>query len=192
MAGPRGRRPGQRLFVALAPPAAVGEALLAWTRDRRGQAPGTRPVPAEQLHVTLAFLGARTVAEIDPIADALASAVAERGGRPLPQLRLGSPLWLPPRRPRVLAAEVHDDAGELDDLQAAIATALERAIGWREERPFRAHLTLARMRSDAAPDRRTLPATPAATFVPDAVILYRSHLEPSGARYEPLERLPLT
>lgn len=193
MAGHRGRRPGQRLFVALDPPVAVREALLAWTRQQRGQAPAMRAVPAEQLHVTLAFLGARTATEIDPIAHAVAEAVATvSDGRPLPRLRLGGPLWLPPRRPRVLAAEVHDDgAGELLALQAAVAAGLRDAIGWEEERRFLPHLTLARMRSDAAPDRRSLPATPAAEFEPEAVVVYRSHLEPTGARYEAIERLAL-
>ncbi len=51
-------------------------------------------------------------------------------------------------------------------------------------------MTVARTR--AAPRRHTeLPATPSLRFRISEAVLYRSHLEPSGARYEPVARAPL-
>ena len=68
-----------RLFCALElPPATVAE-LAAWqaehlghARQRPAQEHGGRIVPAENLHITLAFLGSRPAAEVPAIAGALA------------------------------------------------------------------------------------------------------------------------
>lgn len=162
------------------------------------------------LHVTLCFLGERPVTEIDAIAQALAECAV-----PIGELRVGAPVWLPPRRPRALAVEVHDAPAQ-DGLSAAsggergesLATlhdellgALSRACGYREEkRRFRGHITLARVRGAYTRGRararvyrleRPLPPTPALSFTPGALILYRSWLSSEGASYEALARLTL-
>jgi 2'-5' RNA ligase len=41
------------------------------------------------------------------------------------------------------------------------------------------------------PGERMLTATPALSFSPDSLALYRSWLSPEGASYEPLERVAL-
>ncbi len=150
-----------------------------------------RVLDPELLHVTLCFLGSRPLDELAAIGDALASCTG-----PVGELSLGAPLWLPPRRPRTLAVEVHDDPnGGLHALQAQLTGALAIACGFREERRrFRPHVTVARMRD--RPERhgherrvereRALPATPAVAFAATEVVLYRSWLSPDGASYEPL------
>jgi 2'-5' RNA ligase len=186
-----------RLFVAVDPPAAVREALLAWARAavarlhaQRGResAADVRLLEPEGLHVTLCFLGARPVEEIELIAALLARCAARVG-----ELSLGAPLWLPPRRPRTLAVEVHDGEGGLAGLQEALSKALADATGWEaERRRFRAHITVARMRGRGAGRRSSpagalaLPATPPLRFTPASVVLYRSWLSPAGASYEAL------
>ncbi|MGX6448666.1 RNA 2',3'-cyclic phosphodiesterase [Patulibacter sp. S7RM1-6] len=179
---------GPRLFVALDPPEDVREALAAWGRDGRRAVPGLRLVPPGHLHVTLAFLGARDPGEVRPIADAVVGAAETHGAL---DLAIGARLWLPPRRPRVLAVEIHDDRGDLRALQAATADALLSAVGWSEDRAFRPHLTVGRLRPEAAPRDRALGPTPPREFAGAAVTLYRSFLEPDGARYVPVERVPL-
>jgi 2'-5' RNA ligase len=96
--------------------------------------------------VTLCFLGAIAAGEVAGIATAVRSAL---DGRPAPSLTLGEPLWLPPRRPRVLAVALDDLTGALGALQSAVSAALVRG-GWYEEerRPFLAHVTVARVRRD--------------------------------------------
>jgi 2'-5' RNA ligase len=185
-----------RLFVAVDPPAEVRAQLLAWARTaiarvhkegRRGAAE-MRLLEPEALHVTLCFLGGRPVEEIESIGAVLAGC-AERVG----ELSLGAPLWLPPRRPRALAVEVHDVDGGLAHLQGALREALARATGWEpERRRFRAHITLARTRGRSGALRSSqagqllLPATPPLSFTPASVVLYRSWLSPAGASYEAL------
>src|SRR5262249_57475039 len=72
--------------------------------------------------------------------------------------------------------------------------ALERAAvaqGFApEERPFRAHLTLGRVRERRFPDVADL-AVGAEEVAVEEAVLYRSELAPTGACYTPLERLAL-
>ena len=58
-------------------------------------------------------------------------------------------------------------------------------------RPFRPHVTVARVRRGPRPSR-DLPDPPRATFAGEAVTLFRSHLGRGPARYEALERVELT
>jgi len=186
-----------RLFVAVDPPASVREELLAWARATVASLPlrrggnalaDVRLLEPEALHLTLCFLGARPVGEIEEIGSVLSSC-AERVG----ELSLGAPLWLPPRRPRALAVEVHDPDGGLARLHGAVDKALADATGWQaERRRYKAHITVARMRGRAAPWRASqarepaLPATPPLSFTPASIVLYRSWLSPAGASYQAL------
>jgi 2'-5' RNA ligase len=181
----------------------VREQLVAWARTalreanrRSGDSP-PRILDAELLHVTLCFLGARRADEIDAIAAQLAACAGPAG-----ELSLGAPLWLPPRRPRALAVELHDDQSRLASLQKAVAAAMEehgdsplaskgRPAAPTRHRDFRPHITVARMRSGTAPRERTLPPTPALSFVPTELVLYRSWLSPDGASYEPVSTHPI-
>jgi RNA 2',3'-cyclic 3'-phosphodiesterase len=183
--------PAARLFVAVDPPPGVCEELAAWARTavrelgpRGGPAP-VRVLDPELLHVTLCFLGNRPVEEIATIGEALSECAM-----PVGELSIGAPLWLPPRRPRALAVEVQDDSeGGLVALHGALIDVLARVCGHREERRrFRAHVTLARMREGprGAARERVLPVTPALSFRPPAIVLYRSWLSPEGASYEAL------
>ncbi len=107
-------------------------------------------------------------------------------------LSLGEVLWLPPRRPRVVAVQVLDGDGALGRLQSELSRVLQ-AGGWYEpeRRPFNPHITVARLGRDrdAAPSTLTSPSAP--SFAASAVTLYRSRTGPGGARYEPLERIAL-
>lgn len=231
------RHASARLFVAIDPPDQVRQALAAWARTALRQAgaragtgpPGTggarsragrsgagqplRVLGPETLHVTLCFLGDQPVGEIQAIADQMASVAAEAG-----ELTVGAPLWLPPRRPRALAVELHEDTGRLGALHRRLLGALSdicdldghgrgagRSRGGRgagadhgggdvaggRRRRFRPHVTVARMRHGAAPRERMLAPTPPLSFTPRELVLYRSWLSPSGASYEAIGRCPL-
>ena len=174
-----------RLFVAADLPVPV-RTELARFRDAADPAVW-RPVADDALHVTLAFLGHRPEGDAD-----LAAAAIDAAAGPVPRLALGAALLLPPRRARVLCAAVHDPDGALSALQQRVSDGLEAAgIYTPERRAFRAHATVARLRTGArAP--RALPdglAPERLEFGADAVTLYRSHLGRGGARYEPLHRV---
>jgi 2'-5' RNA ligase len=177
----------QRLFVAVDPPTAVAEELTSWARAQRGGSQGMRIVEPRNVHLTLAFLGERTAGEIANVTRAMSEAAIGGG---VNALRTGEPLLLPPRRPRVLAVTVTDSGGRLAELQDALVAELGRLVGFRAERAFRPHLTLARLRRDARPPH-ALEAPPQLQFDARELVLHRSHLEPAGARYEVVERVTL-
>jgi RNA 2',3'-cyclic 3'-phosphodiesterase len=194
--------PTARLFAAVDPPRAVCHELSAWVREAAGAlragagrdadaAPAkVRVLAPDTLHVTLCFLGGRPVEEIDALAVALDAASHHAAGR----LTLGAPLWLPPREPRSLSLEVHEQPGGwLTELQRALGDAFAGAVDWQpERRRFRPHLTVARLGRSGKPSRRArggghalpLPPTPQLEFTPAEVVLYRSWLDPQGASYE--------
>jgi 2'-5' RNA ligase len=181
------RRATARLFAALEPPLGVREQLAAWARAARRCGRQMRLLERQDMHVTLCFLGSRPVEEIEPLGATVTACATAVGG-----LELGAPLWLPPRRPRVLAVEVGDPQGELAALQTAVADALAQACGWEpEHRRFRPHVTVARMREGAAPRRRELDPTPALTFDGEYLTLFRSWLSREGVSYEAIARVGL-
>jgi RNA 2',3'-cyclic 3'-phosphodiesterase len=166
--------------------------------SRRSGAP-PRVLDAELLHVTLCFLGNRPAEEIDAIAAQLAAC-----GDPAGDLSLGAPLWLPPRRPRALAVELHDDDGQLARLQAQVVATLQEVGGWQSggeapgevgaagaRRRFHPHVTVARMGRGTARFERVLPPTPSLSFTPSELVLYRSWLSPEGASYEAVATHPI-
>jgi 2'-5' RNA ligase len=171
-----------RLFVALELPSPVRQALERWRRAAPRRVSGLRMVDTAALHVTLCFLGWRFEQEIEDIGAACAEAIA--GWGPL-ALSLGDPVWLPQRRPRVLAVGIEDSSGALAGLQASLSTELSVG-GWyaRETRPFLGHVTVARVHRGARARPTNLPGLPAMDFRAIQVTLYRSRLGPSGARYE--------
>jgi RNA 2',3'-cyclic 3'-phosphodiesterase len=210
------RAPSARLFVAVDPPEQVAAQLAAWARtaarERRSgggaQQQALRVLEPELLHVTVCFLGNRPVEEIQSLTDELSAC-----DRPAVRLSVGAPLWLPPRRPRALAVELHDKDGTLARIHAEVTSRLETADqtpldqtrerhgASAKPRRFHPHITVARMRADGRGRRprgpsgehgeSLLPPTPSLSFVPAELVLYRSWLSPQGAGYEPLSALPL-
>jgi 2'-5' RNA ligase len=184
-----------RLFVALELPDAARAALAAF-RDAAADPAVWRPLPDGSLHLTLAFLGHRPEADVPAVVDALRGQALRA-----PRLVLGEALALPPRRPRVLTAEVLDPDGTLGDLQAAVSRDLAAAALYEPEtRPYRPHATVARLRPDARPPRETRGQTPRFTagspepleFHGEALTLFQSQLRRGGAQYEALARFPLS
>lgn len=99
---------------------------------------------------------------------------------------LGGYVCLPaPARARVVALGIEDGKGVLLRLFERVASALEReGLFRRETRPFRPHLTIARLRE---PRKLGLTADmPRVEFEVRSVCLYRSVLSREGARYEVL------
>lgn len=172
-----------RLFVALDLPKPIVDALVAWRAPLVRELDALRAVPSASVHVTLAFLGWQAEESIVP----LARLVEELTAAGVAGLALGEPLWLPRRRPRVLAVALEDRHGQLAALQAQLVEQLVTG-GWHEPeaRPYLPHVTVARVRGGAAMRTRELTPPPALAFDGAAIVLYRSRLSPEGARYEPL------
>jgi 2'-5' RNA ligase len=171
-----------RLFVALDLPAPARAALAAF-RDRAADPDVWRPLTDASLHVTLAFLGHRPEEHAEAVADVL----RRLEDRPAPALSLGTALLLPPRRARVLTVALVDPDGALGRLQAALAGSLIAAgLHEPEARPFRPHVTVARLRPGARAPRAVAAEPEPLAFAAGSVVLYRSHVGRGGAVYEPL------
>lgn len=174
------------MFVAGCLPAAVRGELGRWARSALGPGGGggVRRVDQQAMHLTLCFLGDQPLGSADELAGALgavAEAVAAVG-----VLAVGTPVLLPPRRPRALAVQIGDPSGALAGLRGALVAEIGSAIGWEAgPQRFLPHVTLARLRAGAVGPTVLVP-TPALRFELDGVALFRSYLEPDGARYEEL------
>lgn len=180
---------GWRLFVALELPRDVRATLSHW-RDGVLEA-GLRPVGGDDLHVTLCFLG---LCQTDSVA-AICRACSGIGGSGRALLRIGEALWLPRRRPGVLAVAVEDLDRKLADAQAALAQALASIGAYRPEaRAFLPHVTVARVGRRGRVRSRDLERPPSLGFEGERVTLYRSVLgggAGGGSRYDALHTVDL-
>jgi 2'-5' RNA ligase len=177
-----------RLFVALELPTSTRDILARWREAPLREISALRPVPSEHLHATLCFLGSRPAGEIE----AIAAACGVVAGEPPVASGLGEALWLPRRRPGVLAVALSDPDGALVRVQATLSAALV-AGGWYapESRPFLAHVTVARVPKNARIKAFVLDPPPPVDVLCSRVTLYRSRLGSAGARYEPLSVVSL-
>lgn len=171
-----------RLFTAVRVPDEQLEWLEAATADLRG-IEGARWTGASGRHVTLNFLGWIPSAGVDRVIEAVDAAAGRHEAAPATLAGLGT--FPRERRARVLWAGVNDPAGLLPALARDLGEALRPAGYEPEDRPYTAHVTLARFKTPRSlagllPD---LPEAPAA-FAVDRVTLFRSRLSPSGSRYE--------
>lgn len=174
-----------RLFIAVSLGDEDRRSLIAWAREAVGGDRGMRVIAAEQVHLTLAFLGHRPLDDVGPLAELVESF----SGAPAPALSTGAALWLSPRRPHVLTVAVNDETGALGALHASVWDGLEELGFEREERRFRPHLTVARVRHGWTPPGAALRPTPALDLDVRGLALMRSFLGGAGpARYEALAR----
>lgn len=177
-----------RSFVGLPLPAQATRALEALQNGL----PAARAVPAEDMHITLAFL--------DDQPEAVLRALAEELGdmKTLPfQIVLSGIKLLGGRRPGAVA--VNADRGEaLAALQARVVRTVHGAGIDLERRRFKPHVTIFRL-----PRQLELTETSriqtwisnTACFAPisypvDRMMLYRSRLAKTGATYDVLAEFP--
>lgn len=178
-----------RLFLAVAL-TAEARARLTFLIDQFGGGPlPGNPVPPPNWHLTLRFLGATDEIRYDRVLAALDQ--IELGKRfPLTLSGLGA--FPHGRRASVLWVAVKGGADRMDSLAKVVEEAVQQVGFEPEDRPFRPHLTLSRLRphQDLQPllDR---PAPAPVRFPVEAVTLYRSRQGVPGTSYEPREEFPL-
>lgn len=199
-----------RTFVAVELPAPARRLLLDLQRRlertlRDAHAGGlVRWTDAQNLHLTLRFLGETSVAQRDIVEGQLTSRVSQFPAFDLTLHDLGVfPNW---RRPNIVWVGFAGATAHLALVQGAVEQAVTQADFAAEDRPFSPHLTIGRIKKDAnTPDRQrlgeilqqeqgrsqTLLAAAAAQFTVDAIALIQSDLRPSGPVYTTLSSYSL-
>jgi len=181
-----------RAFLAIPLSEEVRAAACASREVLAASGDGWRFVRDDGLHVTMRFLG-----ELDPsgrgaLDTACLQAVSVEARLPL--RLIGADVVPSRRRPKILWLGVVDESaeGRLARLAGRLESAV-RSLGFPpEERPFSAHVTLARARRGT---RVLIPPVEQigdlGSFVADRVVLYRSGLLPGGSVYHEEASYPL-
>ncbi|MDY6943037.1 MAG: RNA 2',3'-cyclic phosphodiesterase [Pseudomonadota bacterium] len=177
------------MFFAIPWPGKLVEELHRATEPIREAHLPIRWIPAQNIHLTLRYLGSQPTAEVDAWVSRAQDALA---ALPPVEVDLTALAWFPsPRRARMLAAMV----AATPSLHA-ISERLEhlaRAAGLQAEtRPFRPHLTVARMRRPAAMDWPVHTIPVAQHLITHEIMLVRSELRPEGAKYEDVAAISLS
>jgi RNA 2',3'-cyclic 3'-phosphodiesterase len=183
-----------RLFVAVNLPEPVRNQLYADTAALRATTDRVRWVAAPSLHVTLKFLGQQDDQRVGDLERALALVA---GRHPPIDVRTGEVGAFPNfRRPRVVWVGMTGAAA-----LTALAEDIDRTLAGlgvpTETRPFRAHLTLGRVKEEIKPaEARVLETAGSAPIAPRGfsirtVDLMQSELGPGGSRYSVVAAVPL-
>lgn len=181
-----------RLFVAVLLAPEIRRRLARALAVLRGAGGPVAWVAPENLHLTLKFLGELPDSQLSDALEAVRRVAGRTGSFGLEVEGVSA---FPERRPRVIAARASDSPPTLSRLAGALEDALSPLGVPREERPFKAHVTLGRIRE--GPQSELLQAVAALSgerFGEQAVTeiaLLHSRLTPAGAVYAALEEFPL-
>lgn len=187
-----------RLFVAID---VSDETRAQLTRVRRAlqcrldvvrKPPRVTWVAAHAAHVTLRFIGEVSEETAEKVREAL-SAPFDRDAYDI-EFR-GVAAFPNSRRPRVLWIDAVQGQDVTAALAAAVNARLDPILGKGEDRGFRAHLTVGRVKEPARVDwdaafRAITPGRTVSRI--DHVTLYQSNTSPKGPTYTALLTTPLT
>ena len=187
-----------RAFVALCLDDRTRATLNAEIERLRPLSRAVAWVPAQNLHLTLKFLGEQSEDTLAAAVDALAEAAVST---PFTLALHGLGAFPGMERPRILWVGVAEGALEARALQTRVDTALQHHGFAPDSRPWHAHLTVGRVfdprrwRRDTSPAMLEALARAAAsgfgTLPVARIVLMRSDLSPSGARYRELHAVEL-
>lgn len=181
-----------RAFLAIEIPRAIQLAIWQSTSPLRNElGPCLRWTPAENIHLTLKFLGDISPASVDELTQAVRASVdsipafdIQVGGfGSFPNFKRARILWVGAQAPT-----------ELDALFQGVESACARVRFERETRAFSPHLTIARVKADiSAAERNKISRLLEAATIDvlgaarvDSVHLFKSDLRPSGVVYTKL------
>jgi RNA 2',3'-cyclic 3'-phosphodiesterase len=180
-----------RLFVAIAIPNEVRAALVELLEELRKVAPKVKWVHAENLHVTLKFLGEADAKKLGQIETTLR---AIRSSQPVTLDFKALGFFPNEKRPRIFWAGM-ESSTNLRPLAEDIDRGLHSLGFPLEERPFMPHLTLAHFNPPGLPPNLSAAAKQhsAQTFgslVARDFHLVESKLKSTGAEYTTVQSFP--
>jgi RNA 2',3'-cyclic 3'-phosphodiesterase len=183
-----------RLFIAINLPADIRSAIYDDTSPLRASVNAVKWVSAPSLHVTVKFLGEQEDRLVGELGHALETVAARHASLRVrttefgafPNFRRPRVVWVGMTGAEALGALAHD----VDVAVAGFGVPIET-------RPFRAHLTIGRVKRELSPiEAAALGAAarargPAREFSIRTIDLMQSELGPGGSRYSVLAAVPL-
>lgn len=182
-----------RTFVAIDLPGPIQAALAGFVQILRQANAPVSWVKPDRIHLTLKFLGDVPEEQVPALCEALQSVAG--GAAPFMLQAAGCGAFPTLKQMRVVWVGVRGDVEALRALQTGVEEALG-PLGFQPEgRPFRAHLTVGRVKGSqrARVLQETLLSSQdfsAEAFDVTELVLYKSVLRPEGAQYTPLCRAP--
>ena len=182
-----------RTFIALELPAGLKAGLARMQKTFMQSTGGVKWVRPESIHLTLTFLGATSMEQVDTVCGVLDHLT--RNAAPFSFDVTGVGAFPNSRNPKVIWAgmQVED---RLNAFHQNLETALA-AMGFAaEDRPFAPHLTLGRLRDglarkDIAGLIEQFSSERFGRFEADHIIFFKSELKPSGPVYTALKDITL-
>ena len=181
-----------RVFCAVELPEVVRKQLEQHILKLRKQIPDAAASwsRVENIHLTLKFFGNVAIDRIPSISAAASRTVAEFATFPIEVGKTGA--FPRPSRPQVLWIGVNDPSGQLSALQERLENECAADGFQKENRAYRPHLTIARIRK---PEGARLLADAHLQMRFDTtevelneLILFRSELSPKGSRYTAISK----
>lgn len=186
--------PVVRVFFAIDLPLPVKEKLGSFIgalkkKSRTNAIRWSKPV---NLHITLQFLSEMRAEHIALLVENVRAKI--EGAIHHSTLTLGKVHLFPsPYRPRVMFLDVTPQA-DLAQLSQLIGHGIKATDYEIEDKPYRAHLTIGRIKHAHGVDLKflsTVDVPEIGDIDVNEVVLYRSEPLPEGSRYTPLERISL-
>jgi 2'-5' RNA ligase len=182
-----------RTFIALPLPADAHKMLEELRRPLLDLGADVRWTPIESIHLTVKFLGEIEPSVLPALADGIRRVVLNSGGFSVRLQGLGAFPSL--RSPNILWCGIQGDVGMLQALQQAVESACSQLGFAPEQRPFKPHLTLGRIRRrrHLRPLLDCIRINSPLECVADIerINIYQSSLSPRGAIHKILESFPL-
>ncbi len=183
-----------RAFVGIDIDEAVRQNLVAVQRQLTGTGAQMKLVEPENIHVTMKFLGDIREDQTGAITEALQAAVA--GIKPFEISVRGVGAFPNLSYIRVVWAGVSDGREQIISIQKRIDQNLTK-LGFKSERDFVPHLTLARAKSAAGKEKlvsflKNMVSAEFGSSRADAIELKQSTLTPKGPIYSTLAQVELT
>jgi 2'-5' RNA ligase len=187
-----------RSFIAIELPPEIQKAIANNTAMLQQMLPRplVRWVPSGNVHLTLRFLGDVSSSNLERLAEALEIEVGQHNAFPMSVGELG--IFPNPKRPRIVWIGL-ETPPELQALQRGTEAVCARLGYTPEDRPLSPHLTIGRVNqninlAEIQHIRAALEQVQVGmlgTVNVDAIRIFKSDLQPTGAVYTPLYTLQL-